>query len=91
MPEYQEIINTIDQQLTDVRKSVIISGNFNAKSAEWRGVITESRGSMVSELLLKYDLQVCNDGNPPTFCNENRSSYIDVTACSTNLLPRLIG
>lgn len=71
--------------------SVILTGDINTKSTEWRGggSISNNRGGVLSELLYKLVLHICNDGKIPPFRNTNGTSYIDLTICSTDLCARL--
>ncbi|KAL4082665.1 hypothetical protein QTP88_029726 [Uroleucon formosanum] len=59
--------------------NIIVAGDFNSHSAEWGSARTDTRGSMLSDLISTLRLSVCNVGTRPTYRRVNAASVIDVT------------
>ncbi|KAI5631255.1 endonuclease-reverse transcriptase domain-containing protein [Phthorimaea operculella] len=81
---YRRIMNTDD---------LIIGGDANASNL-WRGCdADDQRGNALMETFTEMDCEIVNTGNTPTFYvyrqGKAHSSIIDVTACSSTLLPRV--
>lgn len=87
--EYESVLNSLDRLLSR-NKHCILTGDFNAKSTEWGGDHTDTRGEMLTELLQKHNMVLLNNGRTPTFSNKNGSSYIDLTACTDTIHNRII-
>lgn len=58
---------------------IIVTGDFNAKHDLWGNQKVDSRGTLLMDLLLKYNYTLLNDKNsPPTYCTTLGSSWIDL-------------
>ncbi|KAJ2940791.1 hypothetical protein O0L34_g14908 [Tuta absoluta] len=72
---------------------IIIGGDCNAKSIWWGGDKDDCRGEEMLGALDEIGLQILNVGTVPTFDvirgDQHLTSYIDVTACSPDLLDRI--
>lgn len=76
-------------------KWLIIGGDGNAKNTWWGGSKIDRRGDEMLATLDNLGLHILNTGDVPTFDtirgDKRYSSYIDVTACSVDLLDRVDG
>ncbi|XP_052740751.1 uncharacterized protein LOC128198597 [Bicyclus anynana] len=75
--------------------TVIVAGDFNAKSPWWGCKAEEERGSKVVESIAEMGLHVLNEGSTPTFYTiRNGKPYTsipDITFCTDNLLRKIKG
>jgi hypothetical protein len=73
--------------------SFIVGGDVNAWSYWWGSRSEDHRGAAYNSFLNEVDLNVLNVGSTPTFetyrGGKLYASIVDVTACSTNILPRI--
>ena len=65
--------------------NLLLGIDSNAHSPLWDGNLLDARGEALETLLMDLELEVLNDGVLPTFAENNKSSYIDITACSPSL------
>ncbi|CAH2224153.1 jg8977 [Pararge aegeria aegeria] len=74
-------------------RAIIVGGDTNAKSTWWGNRKNDNRGQEMVNALDEMGLQVLNEGEIPTFDtirgNKRYTSYVDVTACSEDLLNRV--
>lgn len=74
-------------------KPIIVGGDANAKSTWWGSPTVDRRGEEVCGTLGELGLHVLNAGEIPTFDTvrggQRYSSYVDITACSTNILDKV--
>ena len=68
---------------------VLLGIDSNAHSIIWGSPRTDARGAFIENLFPQMDLNILNTGNIPTFIEGNRSSHIDITAVSSQLLPKI--
>lgn len=61
--------------------SVLVTGDFNARSAAWGDWVDNQRGEDLSALLDSLGLVIANEGSTPTF-TRGAGSIVDVTAMS---------
>lgn len=84
---YLEQLNRIGKEFS---RNILIGGDSNAKSSWWGSPIVDDRGEAMAGALEDLGLQVLNDNTTPTFFTvrgeKTYSSFIDVTACATELL-----
>lgn len=59
--------------------TLIIAGDFNAKSAHWGSTTTDRKGEALETFVVSHGLWACNTGDKPTFQSGASSSVIDVT------------
>lgn len=67
---------------------VLITGDFNARSALWGDWVNNQRGEELSTLLHALDLVIANTGSTPTF-TRGAGSIVDITAMSQSLTSRI--
>lgn len=63
---------------------IIITGDFNAWHSTWGSQLDDRRGEEILEFLCSNLLILMNDGLAPTFDNDGRQSYIDLTMTNNN-------
>ncbi|XP_071035367.1 uncharacterized protein [Parasteatoda tepidariorum] len=69
-------LQSLAARFTD--RSVLITGDFNAKSPIWGGS-TVHRSGPVLQFINQFDLIILNDPNsPPTYCTPQGQSWIDL-------------
>lgn len=83
-------IENIDKLAIYARdKSLLIAGDFNAKSTFW-GPHNDDRGEELLSAIIHHDLIILNDGVKPTFDtirgNQRLKSFIDLTIVSQNVI-----
>ena len=61
----------------DGHRSLVIGGDFNAWSDEWRSKRTNSRGDAVLESFTRLEVELGKTGTTPTFNRNERTSIID--------------
>ncbi|XP_045504402.1 uncharacterized protein LOC123701034 [Colias croceus] len=88
---YLENLMRIGRKLGSNR--MVLGGDANAKSPWWGGDKEDQRGRDVSAVLEAMGMHILNTGDIPTFDTirggKRYSSYVDVTACSDDLLNRV--
>ena len=62
---------------------VVLGLDCNAHHVVWGSTDTNKRGECLLEFILKYNLDILNKGNDPTFITSNRSEVIDITIATT--------
>lgn len=68
--------------------AVLVTGDFNARSAAWGDWVNNQRGDDLSALLDSLGLVIANEGSIPTF-NRGAGSIVDITAMSEQLACRV--
>lgn len=63
-------------------KSVIVCGDFNAKSSRWGANAEVSRGSILNEWIKEMGLKVVNTGDDPTVERRIQTSHIHISTWS---------
>ncbi|GFY60263.1 RNA-directed DNA polymerase from mobile element jockey [Trichonephila inaurata madagascariensis] len=58
----------------------------NSKSEVWFSPVTDSRGIKLCEFFSTFQLFTVNEDYGPTFCADQGTSYIDITAVRHNVL-----
>ena len=82
---FQQFLNELDLDVGQHTKPIIVGGDFNAKSPEWRSPTENLRGTDFVEWIYQRNLVVLNQGDRPTFIRYSQTSYIDLTLCSERL------
>nr|XP_022906257.1 uncharacterized protein LOC111418058 [Onthophagus taurus] len=67
--------------------SVLVMGDFNAKSPEWGAQATDNRGDILSVWAISLGLRVLNTGEA-TWCRGDKRSHIDVTLCNDKCMEK---
>ncbi|KAJ8964367.1 hypothetical protein NQ317_003012 [Molorchus minor] len=60
-------------------ESVLIGGDFNAKSPYWGAATTDRHGEALTDLINSIGLTVSNEGDSPTFRRGGSTANIDIT------------
>ena len=89
MDRYVQHIDSLGADLAKHKKPVIISGDFNAKAAEWGSPTEIRRGQILMEWASGADLTILNRGGNPTFVRGIQKSFIDVTLCSSAIASKV--
>ncbi len=58
---------------------LIVGADFNAHSMLWGCEVTNKRGEELEELILRFNLNVANNGGEYTFSTTRANSIIDIT------------
>ncbi|KAE9528679.1 hypothetical protein AGLY_012254 [Aphis glycines] len=66
---------------------ILVTGDFNARSAAWGDWISNGRGDELGLMLESLDLVIINSGSTPTF-SRGAGSIIDLTIASESLAGR---
>ncbi|XP_025192464.1 uncharacterized protein LOC112592575, partial [Melanaphis sacchari] len=67
---------------------VLVTGDFNARSADWGDWVSNQRGGELNDLFQSLELVILNTGSTPTF-NRGAGSIVDVTTASSTLARRI--
>lgn len=71
-------------------KSVILTGDFNAKNIIWGGNVNDERGEQLSEFFLLHNIFLINDkDSEATFQSSNGTSWIDLSLASGELIAQV--
>ncbi|CAI6362877.1 unnamed protein product [Macrosiphum euphorbiae] len=91
--EFEDLLRRLEHKVRAVEPGVpvLITGDFNARSAAWGDWCRDTRGEDLSTLLNSLGLQVLNEGSKPTFVGIGRGSIVDITAVSESLVRRVSG
>lgn len=87
--EVERILDDISQTVRAHGGRTLISGDFNAKSPGWGSQRMDSRGHVIEEWIAEHGLVILNDGKVPTYTVNNIESFIDLTACTDNLVQKV--
>lgn len=86
-------ITKLNEENRKKGKSILIGGDFNAKSSWWGSPKTDKRGEELAETIATLDAHILNDGSTPTFetwrSGNHLTSFIDVTFCSNNIMDKV--
>lgn len=82
--QVKEIVTYIIQQKR-AGQSIVVGGDWNARSPAWGSDILNHKGSIVLENLLKYNIFPIKPTGGYTFERRNQGSNIDFVATSTDL------
>ena len=76
------LIENIMEFAASQRLQVLLCTDSNAHSSLWGCPNTDRRGEKLTEFLAKWDIELCNIGNLPTFVSIRGQSIIDLTCAS---------
>jgi len=69
------------------RHGLIIVVDCNARSKMWHDIVTNQRGKILEEFIIRNDLYVMNEATEtPTFQSNRGSSRIDLTIANSKLV-----
>jgi ribonuclease HI len=78
----KEDIQTI-LDFASTKENVILGGDFNAHHESWGNTHEDSRGTLIAQLFLNYNLCILNTGEATKIQSPGqRKSAIDITLCS---------
>lgn len=83
---YEEFLWNLETSIRQHCKSVVVMGDFNAKSVTWGSATTDRRGRSLVEWVGSNQLTILNDGHTPTFRRGQQSSILDLTLVSASLI-----
>ena len=69
---------------------LIVGADANSHNAAWGSTDTNDRGDKLLDYILTTQLQICNQGEKPTFANSVREEVIDITLASTGIERKII-
>lgn len=72
-----------------INKPFLIGCDANAHHTVWSSTNINKRGECLLEYLSSHDVNVCNEGNKPTFINAVRQEVLDLTLCSTTMSEKI--
>ena len=61
---------------------MVLGCDSNAHHTNWVSTDTNKRGEDLLEFLFRYDLEIVNQGNTPTFVTRARQEVLDLTVTS---------
>lgn len=93
MAEFEDFLQRLEVKVRAVEPGVpvLITGDFNARSAAWGDWCRNTRGDDLSTLFSSLGLQVVNEGSKPTFVGIGRGSIVDLTVVSESLVGHVSG
>lgn len=78
--EVEEILQDVERCIKYYKsKSIIMAGDFNARSKTWGDVLTNARGVQIEEWSLLVGLYIVNRGSVPTCVRSQGVSIVDLT------------
>jgi len=91
--EFEDFLRRLEDKVRAVEPGVpvLITGDFNARSASWGDWCHDTRGDDLSTLFDSLGLQVLNEGSKPTFVGRGRGSIVDLTVVSESIVSRTSG
>lgn len=67
-------LDCLEDNCKTAGKSFIIAGDFNSKSHAWGENRSDKRGALVSEMIVRLNLVILNEGNKYTYWGYNSNS-----------------
>ncbi|XP_055527440.1 uncharacterized protein LOC129720053 [Wyeomyia smithii] len=71
-------------------KQLIIGCDANAHHMVWGSSNINVRGDCLLRYLIPHNINICNQGNDPTFVTSIRQEVLDLTLCSSKLSGELV-
>ncbi|XP_030745084.1 uncharacterized protein LOC115874129 [Sitophilus oryzae] len=82
---FETMLEAIEELIKSHKGRTIITGDFNAKSAQWGMNYTDIRGHTIVDWMAANNLVIANEGITPTFQCNNYTSILDLTIVSENV------
>ncbi|GLV33529.1 hypothetical protein CBL_20258, partial [Carabus blaptoides fortunei] len=84
-------LETLKDTIRELRQKgeVILGMDANSKSPVWGSPTEDNRGISLAEALEDMEMTVINQGDTPTFDGPRGTSFIDITAVTAALYPRI--
>jgi hypothetical protein len=88
--EFERHLEDIGQDMRRLtkEKSIIITGDFNAKHPIWGGNVKNKKGEILLDWAYSLNMNILNDGLKPTCIRPNGTSYIDITLVCDKIMWR---
>jgi len=86
-PVPEEHFRKISDFCLRTKSELLLGSDANSHSVIFGSSDTNVRGETLVQLVAQLDWHFLNQGESPTFVTASRSEVLDVTLCSTNLLP----
>jgi 5-carboxymethyl-2-hydroxymuconate isomerase len=86
LQEYKDFVSRLEASIKSQPSEVLLTGDFNAKHANWGCPQNDKRGEILAELIDATGLVICNRGNASTF---NKGTIIDLTIATPRTAQRL--
>lgn len=74
--EYKDFVNRLERSIRSEATEILLTGDFNAKHAEWGCPRNDKRGDILLDMINSAGLVMCNKGQEPT---HQKGSIIDLT------------
>ena len=71
-------------------KQFVIGCDANSHHTTWGSNDINKRGECLFEFIISNNIDICNQGNKPTFVNAIRQEVLDITICSTKLSEKIV-
>lgn len=84
--EFRDFLDELSRLMVKTTRSVLVAGDFNAKSPEWGAISGDKKGEELSDWAASSGLVVANEGSTPTFQRTTgQGSIVDITLVSEDL------
>lgn len=87
--DFIKYIDDLEKSVRTATGNILITGDFNAKAADWGEFRSDKRGDIVTEFIAQNDLVVLNRGNEFTFRRLDTGSIIDLSLSTPKLATRV--
>ncbi|XP_016655915.1 uncharacterized protein LOC107882289 [Acyrthosiphon pisum] len=74
--EYKDFVNRLERSIRSEATEILVTGDFNAKHAEWGCPKNDKRGDILLDMINSAGLVMCNKGQESTHA---KGSIIDLT------------
>lgn len=89
LQQYKDWLQLLQASITSHRGLVLVTGDFNARSPQWGGTVTNPRGLLMADLIAACNLHLINTGDTPTFARGSSVSYLDLTLATPKVAPKI--
>lgn len=88
--DFQDLFRRLEDSIRTIRQEVpvLVTGDFNARSAAWGDWVDNRRGEELELLIDSLGLIIANSGSTPTFAR-GAGSIVDVTLSCDSLAARI--
>ncbi|XP_045535743.1 uncharacterized protein LOC106719018 [Papilio machaon] len=92
LPEFEHLLDQVGALVRRGRpSSVLVMGDFNARSSVWGDTVTSPRGAVLEEWALTLGLGLLNRGSRPTCVRPQGKSIVDLSFASPATARRVYG
>lgn len=89
LQDYLDFLARLQESIKTAKTQVLVTGDFNAHHTDWGSKTCNKRGEALSDLISGLGLVVSNEGNTPTFRNQNGTSIIYITIATPTLATKI--